>query len=304
MSLLDLSALPEAAEIAVELAHPAAAEIAVELAHPAAAVRETLAREAARPFDLTGEPGFRTVLLRIGQTEHILLIVFHHIVGDAWSFGLLQNEILRLYEAYRRGEGSPLPPLSCQYADYAAWQREWLAGERSQSQLAYWRGQLAGMPELLEMPADHPRPARQSFRGAHHVFTFSHELTRDLRATCLKHGSTMFMLLMTALQVLFSRYSGQEDIVVSSGVNNRNRTELEPLIGCFINIVLLRGDMSGNPSFADALTRMRTTCLDAYTHQDLPFEKIVEDLNPKRDLSYNPLTQAMFVYLKDIKPGP
>lgn len=245
-------------------------------------------------FNLAQGPLMRTKLLRLGKNEHVLLISVHHIIFDGWSMGIFSRELSSLYTAFSQGQPSPLPELPLQYADYALWQRQWLQGEVLEKQLAYWKQQLAGAPPVLTLPADHPHPAIQSFRGAKHSFLLPSSLSEGLKALSRQEGVTLFMTLLAAFQVLLSRYSRQEDIVVGSPIANRNRAEIEPLIGFFVNTLVLRTDLSGNPSFREVLSRAREMCLGAYAHQDLPFEKLVEDLQPQRDLSRNPLFQVMF----------
>src|SRR5216683_2242299 len=218
----------------------------------------------------------------------------HHIVTDEWSIRVLVREVARLYEAFVKGEESPLPELGIQYADYAVWQREWLQGEILEGQLKYWREQLKDVP-VLEMPTDHPRPAVASHRGAGVPVQISREVLKGLKELSGQEGMTLFMVLLAGFQVMLSRYSGQEDVAVGAPISNRTRAELEELIGFFVNTVVLRVDLSGDPSVREMLRRVREVCLGAYAHQDLPFERLVEDLNPKRDLSREPLFQVMLV---------
>jgi amino acid adenylation domain-containing protein len=250
--------------------------------------------EAGRPFDLGSGPVIRVRLLRLAEEEHVVLLTLHHIVSDGWSMGVLIREIATLYEAYNSGRPSPLAGLPIQYADFAHWQRELLQGEVLEAQLSYWRGQLAGAPPMLELPTDRPRPAMQSFRGATQNFAVSGRLTESLESLSRSEGATLFMTLMAAWQTLLSRYSGQTDIVVGSPIANRNRAEVEPLIGFFANALALRTDLSDNPTFKELLVRVRDVSLGAYAHQDLPFEMIVEDLEPKRHTDRSPLFQVVF----------
>jgi amino acid adenylation domain-containing protein len=259
-----------------------------------AGLRARVAAEAARPFDLSLGPLLRSSLLRLGEEEHVLLLTMHHIVSDGWSAGVLVREMGELYGAYARGEESPLAELPIQYADYARWQREWLAGDVLEAQLAYWREQLAGAPPVLELPTDRPRPAVQSVRGARLPFTISRELSEQLRALAREEGATPFMVLLAAFGVLLSRYTGQEDIVVGTPVAGRNRTEVEGLIGFFVNTLAVRADLSGSPGFRELLGRVREACLGAYAHQEAPFEKLVEELRPERSLTHTPLFQVCF----------
>ena len=269
-----------------------------DLSALAPALREAEAQrraqaEAQAPFDLERGPLIRARLLRLAPTEHWLLFSMHHIVTDGWSMGVLGREISALYGACRRGEVSPLAELPVQYADYALWQRQWLQGEVLEQQLAYWKQALAELP-VLELPTDRPRPMAASYRGARVAFELGEELTGGLKALSRREGATLFMTLLAAFQVLLYRYSGQEDLAVGVPVAGRSRPELEGLIGLFVNTLVLRGDLSGAPSFKEHLARVRTRALDAYAHQDLPFEKLVEELAPKRDLSRNPLFQVCF----------
>ncbi|WP_420126423.1 amino acid adenylation domain-containing protein [Longimicrobium sp.] len=259
-----------------------------------AAARQRIQEEAARPFDLSAGPLFRAALLRLGETDHVLLLSMHHIVSDGWSLGVLLREMWALYEAFREGRASPLSALPVQYADYAAWQREQLAGEALDRQLAYWRERLSGAPELLELPADHPRPAVQTYRGATVPVELSAELLERLQALGRGEGATLYMTLLAGFQVLLSRYSGSDDVVVGSPIAGRTRKEVEELIGLFVNTLVLRTDLSGDPSFRETLRRVREATLGAYAHQDVPFEKLVAELQPERTLSHTPLFQVMF----------
>jgi len=251
--------------------------------------------EIRRPFDLAQGPLIRTTLLRLDQEEHILLLAMHHIVSDGWSMGIMFREISVLYKAFCAGKPSPLPDLPIQYADYALWQREWLQGEVLETQLTYWKEQLAGASQVLELPMDHPRPRDQSYRGAVQSVTLSRALTEKLKALSQQEGATLFMTLLAAFQTLLYRYTGQVDIVAGSPIANRTRAELEGLIGFFVNTLVLRTDLSGNPTVRRLLGQIREACLGAYSHQELPFEKLVEELQPVREPSYPPLFQAMLV---------
>jgi len=254
-----------------------------------------LAREeAGRPFDLALGPLLRLTLLRVGEREHVLLLTVHHIVFDGWSVGIFWRELGALYEANSRGEGSPLEELAIQYADYALWQREWLQGEVLEEQLGYWREQLAGIPPSLDLATDGARPAVQSYRGAEEKLELGGALCAGLKALSRGEGVTLFMTLLAAYQVLLHRYSGQDDVVVGSGIANRNRVEIEGLIGFFVNTLVLRSVLSGKPSFRELLARVRDVCLGAYDHQDVPFERLVAELQTERDPSRTPLFQAAF----------
>jgi amino acid adenylation domain-containing protein len=260
-----------------------------------AEARRVATEESQRPFDLSAGPLLRASVLRLREQEHVLLCTMHHIISDGWSMGVLIRELTTLYEAYAQGQPSPLQELPIQYADYAHWQREWLQGEVLEQQLSYWKQQLAGAPAVLELPTDYPRPAVQTFRGAHQSLTLPVELTTGLKALTQREGVTLFMTLLAAFQTLLWRYSGQEDIVVSTGIANRNRAETEPLIGFFVNTLVLRTNLSGDPTFAELLERVREVTLGAYAHQDVPFELLVEALAPERDARYTPLFQVMLV---------
>jgi amino acid adenylation domain-containing protein len=284
-----------------QLIHPPAPlDLPVEdLSTLAASEREReaqrIAEEEARlPFDLECGPLLRARLLRLSEDEHVLLLTMHHIVSDGWSLGVLVREVGALYGAYSRGEESPLEELAIQYADYAVWQREWLSGDVLERQLSYWREQLRGAPSILELPTDRQRPAVQSFRGSFEPVVVEAELTRRLKELSRREGVTLFMTLLAAWQVLLSRYTGERDIVVGTPIANRNRGELEQLIGFFVNALALRTDLSGESTFVELMARVREVALGAYLHQDVPFEKLVEELQPERSLSYNPLFQVVF----------
>ena len=258
------------------------------------AVRERIRREAQVPFDLARGPMLRAKLLRLADADHVLLIGLHHAVTDGWTRGVLRRELTALYAAFSRGEESPLPPPPVQYADFAAWQRRRLEGEAVRERLAWWTRHLAGAPALLELPTDRPRPAQQSFRGARETRVLPPETLAALRAVGRQEGATLFMVLMAAFQVLLARYSGQEDLVVGTPVAGRDRQELEGLIGCFVNTLALRGDLSGDPPFRELLRRTREAAVAAFARQDVPFEKVVEELRPERTASHSPVFQAMF----------
>jgi len=249
------------------------------------------------PFDLSKDPLIRIWLARLGDEEHVLVVTMHHIVSDGWSLGVFRRELSTLYTAFCRGKPSPLPELPVQYADYALWQHEWLQGGALARELAYWEERLEGAPEL-RLPTDRPRPALLTFSGARLAFTFPVGLRKALVDLSRRENVTLFMTLLTAFQVLLYRYSGQEDIVVGTPIANRDRAEIEGLIGFFANTLVLRTDLSstdvGVPTFREALGRVREVCLGAYANQHLPFEKLVEELRPQRDPSRNPLFQVTF----------
>ena len=261
--------------------------------------QEILARatiEAKTGFDLTHDPLVRAGLLRLSENEHVLLLTMHHIVTDEWSTQIFTQEMALAYEAFCRGESPALGDLPIQYADFANWQMQWLNSEELGNQLDYWRKQLSGMPPLLEIPTKGPRPAIQSYNGATLDFVISGDTHEKLNELSKCEGVTLFMTLLAAFDVLLHRYSGQKDIVVGSPVANRNRTEIESLIGFFTNTLVLRSDLGANPTFRELLGRVRGMALAAYAHQDLPFEKLVDELQPERNLRHTPLFQVCFVF--------
>jgi amino acid adenylation domain-containing protein len=258
-------------------------------------VAEVAAREVGAPFDLARGPLLRALLVRVAEDDHVLLVTMHHIVSDGWSTGLFLRELGVLYAAFSTGRPPGLPELPIQYGDYTVWQRGWLSGERLERHLAYWRERLAGAPSVLELPADRPRPAVQSFRGAMHGFGLPVALADRLRALAREEESTLFMALLAAWATLLHRYSGEDDIMVGAPIANRTRPECQELIGFFVNTLALRVDLGGNPSFRELLRRVREVTLGAYEYQDLPFEKLIEEMDPERSLSHNPLFQVMFV---------
>jgi amino acid adenylation domain-containing protein/non-ribosomal peptide synthase protein (TIGR01720 family) len=253
------------------------------------------AEEARRPFDLTDGAPFRVRLLRLGDTEHVVLLTMHHIVSDGWSMGVLVREVAEIYDAYGRGEESPLAELPIQYVDYAVWQRQRLTGEMLARELSYWKEQLGGTLPVMELPSDRTRRAVERQRGACATFDLSAATGRGLRELCRREGSTLFMVLLAGFKVLLHRYSSQKDILVGTPVAGRNRAETEALIGFFVNTLVLRTRVSGDAPFQELLGLVREACLGAYAHQDLPFEKIVGELQPDRNLSHAPLFQVMFI---------
>ena len=260
-----------------------------------AEVRRRATEEARRLFDLSRGPLLRANVLRTEAHRHVLLVTMHHIVSDGWSMGIFIREFGKLYEAFTRGERSPLEELRIQYADFAHWQREWLTGEVLEAQLDYWKQQLQGAPPLLELPTSKARPAIQTFRGAMLEFDLSPELTERLKSLGQRYGATPFMTLLAAFAVLMARYSGQKDMVIGSPIANRNRSEIEPLIGFFVNTLALRVDLTGDPTFLELLGRVRQVTLDSYSRQDLPFELLVDELQLERHLNRNPLVQVIFI---------
>ncbi len=251
-------------------------------------------REAARPFELARGPLFRATLVRMADDDHALLLSMHHVVSDGWSMGVLMGELSALYGAFAAGEPSPLPPLPVQYADHAVWQRGWLRGETLERQIDFWRRSLAGAPEALELPTDRPRPAVQDTAGARHRFVFPTALAEGVRGLARESGATLFMTLLAAWDLLLARWSGQEDVVVGTPIAGRTRRETEGLIGFFVNTLALRTDLSGDPTFRELLARVRETTLGAYAHQELPFERLVEELKTERTLARTPVYQVMF----------
>jgi amino acid adenylation domain-containing protein/non-ribosomal peptide synthase protein (TIGR01720 family) len=274
----------------------------VDLAALPAPRRETAARllaaeSAQRPFDLAGERPVRIVLLRLAGREHIIALTLHHIVSDDWSNGILIRELALLYEAFSAGRPSPLPELAIQYGDFAWWEREVLQGEELDRQLSYWVERLQGAPSALALPTDRPRPAQQTFRGGSEPFALEPEVSAALQELGWRHGATPFMVLLAAFATLLSRSTGQEDLVVGSSSGKRGRTEIEDLIGCFINILLLRVRPAAGLPFSRLLEQVREVALGAYAHQDAPFDLLVKALRPERDLAHTPLVQVMLVLL-------
>jgi aspartate racemase len=274
LPVIDLSSLPEAER----------ENKAMELAQA----------ESARPFNLSQGPLFRVFLMKLDNSHHIMMLNVHHIVSDEWSFDIIWRELSSLYGAYGQGQTSPLPELPIQYTDYAVWQRNMLQGEVLENQLAYWKQQLGGPLPVLELYTDYPRPAVQSYNGATEVLVISPKLSEAIRKIGQQVGATPFMTLFAAFAALLSRYSGQEDILVGTPIANRGQTEVEGLIGFFVNTLVLRANLAGNPTFKEFLERVREMALEAYDHQELPFEKLVEQLQPERDPSRNPIFQVMF----------
>jgi non-ribosomal peptide synthetase component F len=259
-----------------------------------AEVLRLVTEEVLRPFDLARGPLLRATLLRLTDREHVFCLTMHHIVSDGWSVGVLLREVSALYGTFAAGTPAQLPDLPVQFADFSEWERQQLQGQAYKDGVSYWKRQLAGLP-LLQLPADRRRPPVQSSRGATQTFELLPGLTDSLRELGRRQGCTLFMTLLAAFQTLLHRYSGQDDIAVGSPIGNRNRLELEGLIGLFLNTLVLRTRLSGDPSFRELLGRVRGTALEAYAHQDVPFEKLVEELEPERNLSHTPLFQVAFV---------
>jgi amino acid adenylation domain-containing protein len=275
LSLIDLRAVPQAQREA----------LALQLAY----------QETSRPFDLAHDTLLRTTLLCLDDTEHWLLFTWHHIISDAWSTGVFFGELSALYNAFLRAEPSPLPSLPIQYADYAIWQRHWLEGTELARQIDYWKLQLAEAPTLLEQPTDYPRSASASDHSSTHFFTLPQPLRDALVALSHREGTTLFITFFAAFTTLLHRYTGQTDIVVGTPIANRGGVEIEKLIGFFLNTVALRSDLTNNPTFQEFLQREKAMVLDAYAHQEAPFEKLIKELQLVRDLNYHPLFQTMFV---------
>ncbi len=261
-----------------------------------AALLDLCHEEARTPFDLARGPLIRGRLIRMSDAEHVFLLTQHHIVSDGWSLGVLLRELSQLYQAFEAGRDDPLPPLAIQYPDYAAWQRQWLSGERLQSQAQYWRDTLSGAPARLALPTDRARPAQQSFAGASVPVVIDADLTRGLKRLSRQHGTTLFMTVLAAWAAVLSRLSGQDDLVIGVPSANRGRREIEELIGFFVNTLALRVDLSGEPSVSQLLERTRRTALAAQEHQDLPFEQVVEIVKPPRHLDHTPLFQVMLAW--------
>ncbi|MEO5579864.1 MAG: condensation domain-containing protein, partial [Gemmatimonadaceae bacterium] len=250
--------------------------------------------EARRPFDLEQGPLLRVSLLDLGDNRRLSVLVMHHIVSEAWSVSLLLEEVSRLYQAFVNGLPSPLPELPLQYGDFANWQRNRAAGAGVQPDLDYWRRQLAGAPPFIEIPTDRPRPAMRSYRGAWKTLQLAQSTTEALHAFSRREGVTPFMSLLAAYGILLHRYSGAPEVVVGAPVAGRNRPETEKLIGFFVNTLALRIDLAGAPTFRELVARVRETCVGAFEHQDVPFERLVEELQPNRTLSHSPIFQVMF----------
>ncbi|MGZ6529974.1 MAG: condensation domain-containing protein, partial [Tumebacillaceae bacterium] len=259
-----------------------------------ALVSQWLTEEIRWSFDLVNGPLFRARLLCLQAEEAVLFLNLHHIVTDGWSMNIFIQELSALYEAFQQGQASSLPDVSVQYADFAAWQRDWLQGDELVRQLTYWQEKLGGELPVLQLPTDRPRPKRQTYRGSLHSFVIPAPLVAKIKAISKREEATLFMTMLAAYKTLLYRYTGQEDLLIGTPIANRNRRELEGVIGFFVNTLVMRTDLSGNPSFRELVRRLRDVALGAYTHQDLPFEKLVEELHPERDMSHSPLFQAMF----------
>jgi amino acid adenylation domain-containing protein/non-ribosomal peptide synthase protein (TIGR01720 family) len=288
---------------ALEIEMPLVSIPALSEAERQAWIQRLISEEAGRPFDLTRGPLLRALLLRLAEDEHVLLLTAHHISADGWSVKVFMREMAALYEAYSDEQPSPLPELPVQYADFSIWQRQYLTGDVLAAQLAYWKRQLGGDLPVLSLPADRLRPHTRTFRGATESLRLSAELSEAVKALGRRQHATLFMTLLAAFKVLLSRYTRQQDILVGTPVANRNYQELEDLIGFFVNTLVLRTEVSGGESFQELLDRVRKVALDAYAHQDVPFERLIEELQPSRSLSHTPLFQVMFVLQNDPSPS-
>ncbi|KMT52100.1 peptide synthase, partial [Pseudomonas fildesensis] len=288
------------------IAAPAALQIDSETLHSdePGALKARVEAEIARPFDLCQGPLLRVKLLRLGADDHVLVLVQHHIISDAWSMEVMVDELVQAYAAFSQGLEPQLPALAVQYADYAVWQRAWMEAGEQARQLTYWVQRLAGEQPVLELPLDHPRPAVQSHRGARLDLLLDATLASELQALAQRQGATLFMVLLASFQALLYRYSGQSDIRVGVPIANRNRVETERLIGFFVNTQVLKADITGELSFVELLQQVKHTALDAQAHQDLPFEQLVEALQPERSLSHSPLFQVMFNHQSDARGEP
>ncbi|RKH98198.1 non-ribosomal peptide synthetase, partial [Corallococcus sp. AB038B] len=273
-----------------------------DLASNTAALRKRVEQEVLRPFALAHGPLLRALVLKLDTREHVLVVTMHHIVSDGWSLGVLVREVGALYAAFVQGQPSPLPELPVQYADYAAWQRGWLQGATLQREVDYWKQKLSGAPPVLELPTDRPRPAVRGAAGATQSFLWPQSLAQGLRGLAQREGASLYMVLLAGWQVLLSRYSGQQDISVGSPIAGRTRSEVEGLIGFFVNTLVLRTDLSGDPSFRGLLQQVRETVLEAQEHQEVPFEKLVEALQPERSRSHTPLFQTLLA-LQNVPVG-
>lgn len=273
----------------------------IDLGEPPETKREAIAQqiateEAQQPFDLATGPLFRAKLLRLTEAKHMLLLNMHHIISDGWSFDVFFRELAALYTAFSTDKPSPLPKLPIQYADFADWQHQWLQGEVLESQLNYWKQQLGGSLPILQLPTNYPRPPIQTYQGKYQSLELPLDLTEALKALSQQESVTLFMTLLSAFQTLLYRYSGQQDIVIGTPIAGRNQVETEGLIGFFVNTLAIRTNLSGNQSFRQLLSQVREVTLGAIDHQDLPLEKLIEELKPERDLSRSPLFQVMFAF--------
>ncbi len=263
-------------------------------------VQRLAKQEASKPFDLAKGPLLRVTLLKLEETNHVILLAYHHIISDGWSMDVLLRELTTIYDSFSREETYALPPLPVQYADFAVWQRKWLRGEVLETQLNYWKQQFKDISNLPSLPTDRGRPQVRSFKGTKHSFVVAKSLTEKLKKLSQREGVTFFMTMLTTFKTLLYYYSQQTDIRVGTPIANRDRPEIAGLIGFFVNSLVLRTDLSENPSFKELLQRVKKVALGAYAHQDLPFEKLVEELNPERSLGQNPLFQVWFYLQNDL----
>ena len=261
-------------------------------------------KEAWQPFNMEEGPLLRALLLRLDDDDHLSILTMHHIISDAWSRTVLVEEISALYDAYLHERTSPLAELAIQYADFAEWQQQWLTGDVLENQLTYWREQLEGAPPALHLPTDYPRPAIQTHRGATQAINLAPPIAQALKELSREENATLFMTLLAGFKALLYHYTGQTDIVVGTPVAGRNQAETEKLIGFFVNTLALRTDVSDEPSFRELVQRVQEVALGAFAHQELPFEKLVEELKPERSLSYTPLFQVVFAFQSMNTPPP
>jgi amino acid adenylation domain-containing protein/non-ribosomal peptide synthase protein (TIGR01720 family) len=280
---------------AVDVALPRIDLKGLDLAEQDSVVQKLSSEEARRPFDLSRDLLLRATLLQLGDEDHVVLFTMHHIISDGWSMGVFIKEVTALYEAFSENRPSPLPPLPIQYADFAVWQKEWMRGEVLERQLSYWKKQLGGSPSLVRLPMDRPRLAKLDQVGALLPFALSADASRSLKSFSRQRNVTLFMMLLAAFKSLLHSYSGQTELLVGTPVANRNLTETEPLVGFFVNTLVMRTDLSGNPTFGELLSRVREVVIQAHTNQDLPFEKLVAELQSERDLNRSPLFNVWFV---------
>ncbi len=255
-----------------------------------------MSKDAQQPFDLNQGPLWRFSLIKLAAEDHLLLLVIHHFIFDGWSYDIFLREFAAFYTAATTGPPATLSPLPLRYGVVAVWQRRWIQSEAAKAQFQYWTRQLGGSLPVLVLPTDRPRPPVQTTNGTQHVFQLSPSLSAALHALAQRSGVTLFMVLLAAFKALLYRYTQEDDLIVGTPMAGRTRAEVEELIGCFVNTLVLRTNMGGNPSFQELLQRVREMTLNAYEHQELPFEHLVEALQPQRHLSHHPLFQIMFVF--------
>ena len=260
--------------------------------------QEIIKQEASKPFDLRRAPLLRGVLIRLGEREHILALNIHHIVVDEWSMGILQQEMALLYAAYVQGQESPLQEMPLQYAEYTLWQIQWLREEVFSGQMEYWKKQLAGMPEFLELSTDKPRPAIPQHRGSTEAVALGREFWEKMKLFSRQEGASVFMTVLAVYYVLLSRYTGQTDFGVGTPITNRKHMRMEGMVGFCVNTLIMRADLAGEPTFREVLRRVRKATLEAFDHQDLPLEKLVEEFSPERQFSGSPMFQVTFTFME------